>query len=129
MRTLTATKRPSSATRLDAAHDGTRERTIGETSAVISTDNTHGTAMMKPCAVSMARRGHWFMHRMQLSQTMLPFGFGLIAFHFLLRLIRDITSLASGREWETSSMAGLQGEAALDEMEARAGAEKTEAQP
>ncbi len=55
-----------------------------------------------------------------LSQAMLPIGFGLIGFHFLLRLIRDLHALATGKEWEKSSDAGLEGDAALDEMQRRA---------
>jgi len=57
-----------------------------------------------------------------LSQVILPFGFGLIAFHFLLRLPRDLASLATGEEWEGSRITGSADDAALDELEQRADA-------
>jgi TRAP-type C4-dicarboxylate transport system permease small subunit len=55
-----------------------------------------------------------------ISLAMLACGYALIGFHFLLRLLRDVGALVSGREWETVRAGGLEGEAALDEMEARA---------
>jgi TRAP-type C4-dicarboxylate transport system permease small subunit len=55
-----------------------------------------------------------------LSQAMLPVAFSLIAFHFALRLIRDLSTLTTGREWEKLGAAGPEGDAALDEIEARA---------
>jgi TRAP-type C4-dicarboxylate transport system permease small subunit len=55
-----------------------------------------------------------------LSQAMLPGAFALIGFHFALRLIRDLGTLTSGKEWEQHGAAGPEGEAALDELEARA---------
>jgi TRAP-type C4-dicarboxylate transport system permease small subunit len=62
-----------------------------------------------------------------LSQVMLPLGYALIGFHFLLRLVRDTGSLITAEPWERDDHAGLEGEAALDEMEARAS--KQEAKP
>ncbi len=66
-----------------------------------------------------------------LSQLMLPVGFGLIGFHFLLRLVRDLHSLATGQEWEAAERGGPEGDAALDAMERRASIEQTppEARP
>lgn len=58
-----------------------------------------------------------------LSQLLLPIGFALIGLHFVLRLVRDGSTLATGKEWEAADRGGPQGEAALDEMEARAAAE------
>ena len=55
-----------------------------------------------------------------LSQVMLFVGFAVIGFHFLLRLVRDLHSLGTGKEWEAAEKAGPQGEAALDELEKRA---------
>lgn len=55
-----------------------------------------------------------------LSQLMLLVGFVLIGFYFLLRLIRDLHSLGTGKEWEAEEKAGPEGEAALDELEKRA---------
>jgi TRAP-type C4-dicarboxylate transport system permease small subunit len=52
-----------------------------------------------------------------LSQLPLCFGFALIGFHFLLRLVRDVASLASGQAWDTMAGAGTEGDAALDELE------------
>lgn len=63
-----------------------------------------------------------------LSQAMLPGGFLLLAFHFLLRLVRDLSTLVSGKEWEGMAAGGLQGDAALDELEARASAESDSGQ-
>lgn len=59
-----------------------------------------------------------------LSQAMLPAGFALLAFHFLLRLIRDVLSLASGRDWEAVFATGPEGDAALDELESKAAMEE-----
>jgi TRAP-type C4-dicarboxylate transport system permease small subunit len=56
-----------------------------------------------------------------LSQLFLPIGFVLIGFHFVLRLIRDLGTLITGEEWETKDQAGAEGDALLDEMEAKAG--------
>ena len=53
-----------------------------------------------------------------LSQLLLPIGFGLIGFHFLMRLLRDAHTLITGQEWESMDDAGPQGDALLDEMEA-----------
>ena len=64
-----------------------------------------------------------------LSQAMLPFTFALIGFHFALRLVRDLGTLTSGKEWEKAGAAGPEGEAALDELEARAGAQTTTGEP
>ncbi len=61
-----------------------------------------------------------------LTQAMLPAGFGLISFHFLLRLIRDLGTLLTGREWEVKDTRATEGDAALDEMEARGGADDRE---
>lgn len=58
-----------------------------------------------------------------VSQAMLPFAFGLIGLHFALRLLRDLGTLTTGKEWEKVGAAGPEGEAALDELEARATAE------
>ena len=55
-----------------------------------------------------------------LSQLLLPIGFGLIGFHFLLRLIRDLHTLATGKEWESLDDAGPQGDELLDQLEAEA---------
>jgi TRAP-type transport system small permease protein len=55
-----------------------------------------------------------------MSQLLLPIGFSLIGFHFSLRLIRDLGTLVTGIEWESTDKAGPQGEALLDEMEAKA---------
>ena len=56
-----------------------------------------------------------------LSQIFLPFGFGLIGLHFLLRLIRDIGTLITGKEWEHTALTeGAQGDDLLDEMVAKA---------
>lgn len=54
-----------------------------------------------------------------LTQAMLPAGFGLITLHFSLRLIRDLGTLITGKEWEFKDAAATEGDAALDEMEAR----------
>jgi TRAP-type C4-dicarboxylate transport system permease small subunit len=59
-----------------------------------------------------------------LSQAMLPVGFLLLAFHFLLRLVRDLATLTSGKEWEKTAAGGARGEAALDELEAKATSEQ-----
>ena len=56
-----------------------------------------------------------------LSQLPLAGGFALIGVHFLLRLVRDLGSLASGNDWIRIEDAGLQGDAMLDELEAHAG--------
>jgi len=56
-----------------------------------------------------------------LSLSFLPFGFVLIGLHFLLRLVRDLDTLVTGREWETQGEAGAEGDALLDEMAAAAG--------
>jgi TRAP-type C4-dicarboxylate transport system permease small subunit len=58
-----------------------------------------------------------------LSQVMLPVGYSLIGLHFLLRLLRDVSSLSTGKEWETKESAGPEGEAALDALEAHAAAQ------
>ena len=52
-----------------------------------------------------------------LSQLLLPIGFGLIGFHFLLRLVRDMYTLATGNEWESVEDAGPQGDELLDQLE------------
>ena len=62
-----------------------------------------------------------------LSQLPLAIGFALIGVHFLLRLIRDLGSLASGEDWIRLEDAGLEGDAMLDELEARAGDDDEEA--
>ena len=55
-----------------------------------------------------------------LSQLGLCAGFGLIAFHFLLRLIRDLSTVLTGKEWEVIAPGDdLEGDAVLDELEAR----------
>lgn len=58
-----------------------------------------------------------------LSQLLLPIGFGLIGFHFLLRLIRDLHTLATGKEWESMDDEGPQGDELLDQLEAEAAQE------
>jgi TRAP-type C4-dicarboxylate transport system permease small subunit len=55
-----------------------------------------------------------------MSQLFLPIGFALIGFHFALRLIRDLGTLVTGKEWESKETAGAEGDALLDEMEAEA---------
>jgi TRAP-type C4-dicarboxylate transport system permease small subunit len=52
-----------------------------------------------------------------LSLLVLPIGFGLIGLHFLLRLVRDLSTLITGVEWESQAEAGLEGDALLDAME------------
>ncbi|MCA9668451.1 MAG: TRAP transporter small permease [Myxococcales bacterium] len=59
-----------------------------------------------------------------LTQLPLAFGFGLIGLHFALRLIRDIGSLATGKEWEPDAQKGPTGDAVLDEMQAKASLEE-----
>ena len=54
-----------------------------------------------------------------LSQFGLCAGFGLIAFHFLLRLIRDVGTVLTGKEWEVVEGGGAEGDAVLDEMVAQ----------
>ena len=56
-----------------------------------------------------------------LAQLALPLGFGLVGFHFLLRLVRDAGSLVTNRPWELKDETILEGDAALDEMERQAG--------
>jgi len=58
-----------------------------------------------------------------LSQLFLTLGFGLISFHFLLRLVRDLGTLVTGQQWEHSEEEELSGDDLLDEMEARASEE------
>jgi len=55
-----------------------------------------------------------------LSQLFLPIGFGLIAFHFTLRLILDLGTLVKGASSEDSEKRILEGDAYLDELELRA---------
>ena len=55
-----------------------------------------------------------------LSQLLLPIGFGLIGFHFMLRLMRDLHTLITGQEWEAVDEGGPEGDALFDEMEAQA---------
>jgi len=47
---------------------GASVRSFGYTHAVMATDSSNGTPIANPCAVSIARFGQMFMHRMQLSQ-------------------------------------------------------------
>jgi TRAP-type C4-dicarboxylate transport system permease small subunit len=61
-----------------------------------------------------------------LSQLLLPIGFVVIGFHFALRLIRDVGSLVSGKEWETKEDIGPEGDEMLDELEAKAAEEDEE---
>jgi TRAP-type C4-dicarboxylate transport system permease small subunit len=58
-----------------------------------------------------------------LSQAMLPLGFLLMGFHFLLRLVRDLHSLATGQQWEAAAQQGLEGDAVLDALARDAGEE------
>ena len=53
-----------------------------------------------------------------VSLSFLPVGFAVIGFHFSLRLIRDLGTLLTGKEWESAQQAGAQGDALLAEMEA-----------
>lgn len=53
-----------------------------------------------------------------LSQLLLPLGFGLMGFHFLLRLIRDSASLIRGKDWESHAQMETVGDAYLDELSA-----------
>jgi len=55
-----------------------------------------------------------------MSQLFLPLGFSLIGFHFALRMIRDLGTLVTGVEWESREQAGPEGDALLDELEAKA---------
>lgn len=55
-----------------------------------------------------------------LTQLFLPVGFALIGVHFALRLVRDLRTLATGEEWEAAEAGGPEGDALLDELEARA---------
>jgi TRAP-type C4-dicarboxylate transport system permease small subunit len=55
-----------------------------------------------------------------LSLSFLPVGFAVIGFHFLLRLVRDLGTLVSGKDWEVAGEAGAEGDALLDELEASA---------
>lgn len=57
---------------------------------------------------------------MWVSVLILPFGFGLMGFHFLLRFVRDLGTLITGREWENTALEGPTGDALLDEMERQA---------
>ena len=54
-----------------------------------------------------------------VSQIGLCGGFSLIAFHFLLRLIRDLSTVITGEVWDAVEQDGLEGDAVLDEMEAQ----------
>lgn len=56
--------------------------------------------------------------------VILPPGFALILFHFSIRLIRDVGSLASGEDWDTAEADALQGDDLLDEMVAKADADE-----
>ena len=56
-----------------------------------------------------------------LTQAILPAGFGLLSLHFSLRLIRDLGTLVTGKEWEVKDTGATEGDAVLDEMEARGG--------
>jgi TRAP-type C4-dicarboxylate transport system permease small subunit len=58
-----------------------------------------------------------------LTQATLPMGFGLIGFHFLLRLVRDVRTLITGQEWEAKLEVVTEGDEVLEEMERR-GAEE-----
>jgi TRAP-type C4-dicarboxylate transport system permease small subunit len=51
---------------------------------------------------------------------MLPLGFGLIGFHFVLRTLLDLSSLVSGKEWESQENKQLEGDALLDDLVAKA---------
>ena len=53
-----------------------------------------------------------------LSLSILPVGFALIGFHFVLRLVRDLGDLVTGEEWESMMAEGPEGDALLDEMAA-----------
>jgi TRAP-type C4-dicarboxylate transport system permease small subunit len=52
-----------------------------------------------------------------LSQLLLPCGFALIGFHFLLRLVRHLGTLVTGVPWDIAEQAGPQGDALLDQMQ------------
>ena len=58
-----------------------------------------------------------------LSLVFLPLGFAVIGFHFVLRLLRDLGTLVSGKEWETAGEGGPEGDALLDELERSASAD------
>ena len=55
-----------------------------------------------------------------ITQLGLGLGFGLIGFHFLLRLLRDLGTLATGKQWEHKEQEGASGDELLDEMAQRA---------
>ncbi len=55
-----------------------------------------------------------------ITQLMLAGGFSLIGFQFSLRLVRDLGALVTGNDWIDSEEQVLEGDAALDEMEAKA---------
>lgn len=59
-----------------------------------------------------------------LSQLFLPLGFGLIGLHFFLRLVRDLGTLVTGKQWEHREEEELSGDDLLDAMEAKAGEEE-----
>lgn len=58
--------------------------------------------------------------RQWTSQVLLPFGFGLIAIHFVLRVARDLISLATGESWEQQLGGSEHADRVLDEMAAKA---------
>jgi TRAP-type C4-dicarboxylate transport system permease small subunit len=61
-----------------------------------------------------------------LSLLFLPLGFAVIGFHFLLRLIRDVGTLITGKAWEEVLQTGAEGDVLLDQMTARADDDDTD---
>ena len=88
------------------AHDGVAKEAAGYGGTVFSAFGQ---------SLSDGNIPEWFSH------SGLCVGFGLVAFHFLLRLIRDLGTMVTGVEWESTAQDGASGDALLDQMEKQAG--------